>query len=706
MARDPLAPPAPGMNEKRTKLFSRSPKQHASFAMVQPKVNASVTSAALRQVGEDTRDAKRRRRRVAQQDRTWQQQAYDYALKVGELGYLLNLQANIVALCDFPLRRWDEEHAAWVANDPDDDTDYDPKPDNVMKAFVGPVGALDELIRRAAFNLFCAGETHLLATSSEGGDGLLWEFLSVEELFPDAEGNYIRRPSGATTEGQTGLPDDNYVARCWRSSARFSDLAESEVQRVLPICKEIVTLTEMVDAVLKSRIPAGMLFIPEELTFPSPEDGDEPVDQLADGDVDDFVEELFEHLSTANTDPGSGARLVPLVVRGPAEHGQYITLIELSRNMDNWAQELRQEALGRLASGLDAPPEIMSGRASLNHWTSAIVDNDFVVKHVQPVGRLLADFLTVAYLRPMLEAYEGMSEDDAMNWRLDFDAAPVMARADEAKSARDLAELLSDEAILIANGFTKADMVGPEALADRRLWRLVSSAPTVFAPLLNQIEGLEDVDMDDVLKILMGEGGEDPAAPVDALPDAVDVSGAPPAESVLGDGDELVDATSATATPARPEGLSLLTERLAVAADEALRAALTRAGSKVVTCAQGDDLLRDRIRSVRKDRVMSLVSDKDLERFGLNRSKLLNSAWDDLGARTRAWVRTHLDADGVDTYVADEQAAMVAHRLCERMSDLAELHLLDEFKVGSNGLRVPHSLISEVLEEMMLARSG
>ena len=707
MARDPLAPSPPGTAEKRARLFQRKPSKHASFAVVQPQINSKVTSAALRQVATDDRQIRSRRRRIAQQDRSWQTEAFDYAEKIGELGYLLNLQANVVALCDFPIRRWNEDTSDWEANDPDaeetesGDKKYDKRPETVMKAFIGPQGGRAELIRRGAYNLFCAGEAHLLGSEQPGGDtGILWEFLSVEELYPDADGQYIRRPSGASTEGQEPIPpDQSYVARCWRSSARFSDLAECEVRRVLPICKEIVRLTEMVDAVIASRIPAGMLFIPEEMTFPGENDADDVASSADDNDIDPFVEELFEHLNTSISDPGSGARLIPLIIRGPAEFGQHIRVIELARTIDTWAQELRQEALGRLAHGLDAPPEIIAGRANVNHWTSAIIDNDFVVKHIQPIGRLLADFLTVAYLRPMLQMFEDMTDEEAGRWRIDFDTAPVTARSDEAKSARDLANLLSDEAQLIANGFTPAEAVSETEKLERRLWQLVSNHPTLFAPLIPQITGMEEVDLSEVIELLKGaaedaaaaeEAGADPTAPPDA-----------PTST-----DDLVDEQSGSEVPDRPEGLSLITERLAVAADEALKMALTRAGSKMISCAQGDDQLRDRIRVVRKDRVMSLVSDNDLQRFNLTRDKLLKGAWDDLNRSSKSWIRSWLEADGVDSYTADEQATFAAHRLCEQMAQIAEGGLLDDFRVGANGLRVPHSVVAEVLEETMLARSG
>jgi hypothetical protein len=692
MARDSLAPPPPGMPEKRKRLFARGPSKTGDFAMVQPQRSAKVTSSALRQISDETRDIRRRRRNISQSDRTWQQEAYDYAKKVGELGYLLNLQANVIALCLFPLRRWDEETNAWAPNDPNEDG-FDDKPENVMDAFVGPTGGARELYRRCAVNLYTAGETHLLGSKQDSGNGILWEFLSVLEMFPDAEGNMVRKRAGINAgEGIEHLPEDAYTARCWRSAAAYTDLAESEVQRVLPILQEIVNLTQMVDATVKSRIPANMIFIPDELSFA--EQGKTDQDALAtvgddEDDDDPFISELFEHMTAPVEDPKSAARLVPIVIRGKGEHGQSIKVIELSRALDFSAQDLRQEALGRLAAGLDTPPEIMQGRANVNHWTSAIIDQDFIIKHIVPVGQLMSDFMTVAYLRPMLEAFEGFSEEEAMGWRIDFDPSPVIARADESKSARDLADLLSDQAIVEANGFEKGEMVQPEEQFQRRLWQLVSSAPAVFAKLLPMVEGFEKIPIDEII------GAQQQQPPPDGP--------VPNTDGPVPNTDGLVDATTGQETPGKPEGLSLLVERLAVASDFALARATDRAGSRILSAAQGEQfsMVRERVQSVKKSRVPSLVSPSELSSLKLTKAKLLDKAWDELGVQARTWIGGYLADQGVDRFSADDLATFAAHQLCEGIREWAEDRILDDFKVQPNGLRVPADLITGVLDQTL-----
>lgn len=707
MARDRLAPQKPGSAAKKQKLFGQKARRVANFAMIQPTRNASVSTAALRQISEDTPQGKKRRRRVAQIDRSWQQQAFDMADKIGELGYLLNLQANVVALCAFPVRKWDEEKVGWIANDPDADH-FDARPNSVMEAFVGPAGTQSELIRRGAYNIFAAGETNLLGTAPEESDGLLWEFLSVEELYVTAEGTYVRRRSGLT-EGVESLPEDNFTARCWRSSARFSDQADSEVKRVLPICHEIVALTAMVDATVKSRLSANMLFIPDGLDFSG---SDDPESGDGAGDADDIVEQLIDHMNTPVDDPGSLARLIPLVVRGDPALGEKIKVIELARQLDTWAQELRQEALGRLAQGLDTPPEIMRGMAAANHWSSAVIDDSFLVKHIQPVGQLLADFLTMAYLRPMLEAYEGMTPEESAQWRIEFDPSPVSARADEGKSARDLADYLSDEAIIEANGFTKADMVTDEQRRDRRLWQLLLANPQAFMSFLNEIKGLEHLKIPESPAPVAPVAPVAPAAPA-ADPQASDgplpAGEAPPNPSKVdttkpGKTDvtkDLVDKTSGM-DPPQKQKMAVLAERLHVAADAAFKHGIERAAGRVISKAQGGDVLKDRLRGTSKFKVMSMIAPDDLARLSLTRQALTAGMFDQFAAEAHSWVTTMLEDQGMDRIDASSRAGQVVERLSQELAEFANSTLLDNHRRLPTGLHLPARFVDALIESLSL----
>lgn len=697
-----------------------------TFAMEPPSRTYKVSSAALRTIGEEPKASRRRRRVISQSDREWQSEAFDYAEKVGELGALLELQANTVSLCGFPVRRWDEDSAAWAANDPafveedDPGKTYDARPGNVMRAFLGPDGGPEELIRRAAYHLFCTGETNLLGTPID--EGILWEFLSVEELRLEADGTYRRYASGfgnVAEELKEGA-NDFYTARLHQSSARYSALATSQVKRVLPICQEIVTLTMMVDAVAKSRVSANLLFIPDELTFapdpePAPDEDLDPSVPPADEsdrdavDEDSLIDELFDHMTAPLTDPGSASRIVPIIIRGKAEFGKEIRVISLARELDMWAQELRMEALGRLAQGLDAPPEVMTGKATANHWTAANIDSEFIVKHIQPTGRRIAAFLTTAYLRPMLVAYEGMSEAEAENFMVEFDPSPVIARADEAKSARDLSDWLSDEALLTANGFTKADLASTETLRQRRLWELVKTQPAVYGKLLPLLKGFEDIDPTEIGQVgtpLNNEPPQDPNAPTDpnapSDPNATKVPAGQSGDKTKGDKGP-VKAGGDQQPKDKPSGLALMIERIATCADQSLLRARERAVNRAVSTFQSDPIAKARMANMSKSRVLSSLSPAERQRLATQKVRLLDGAWDDFTGYTRSWIADYLMETGASIAEAEATAATAAAVLQERLDKYAEDTMFLTVKRGGNGLNVPHDLVADVVEQAVLA---
>jgi len=290
-----------------------------------------------------------------------------------------------------------------------------------------------------------------------------------------------------------------------------------------------------------------------------------------------------------------------------------------------------------------------------------------------------------------------------MKFKIEFDPSPVIARADEAKSARDLSDWLSDDAILAANGFTKADMASAEVIRQRRLWTLISTQPGQFAKLLPMLPGFEGIDIALV--------GTPPPAPVAPLPpgfDPADPTGkAKPDDKNKSTGDEKPTTTKAPAganNAQTGQDLTLLVERLATASDAAITRALERSGSKVISLSQSKlPDLKARLTNTRKDRVMSLVTSSDLAQLAITPKKLLDKAWDDLAVQAREWIQPHLEASGMDALTANDRAAFATHLLCETLQDLTTSKLTTSWRPGPNGLRVPNSLINEVLEQAAFA---
>lgn len=675
------------------RLFARETKRHGDFAMAMPK-----SSAGLKQLKEgfeprNLRDG-------------WARDAYVFSDEIGEVGFVMNLQANTGAQCRLQPQKFDLETREWVETD-------DERVLRVQAAFVGPQGGTAELIRRGFLHLGIAGETLLVGAAVDEVDlsyGLHWEFLSSEELILQRGGKAVRKFDGNTGEP---LGDQTYLARIFRSHPMYSGLADSPMRRVLAICQEIVNLTQMVSGIVRSRLAAGILYVPEEITFATDSDPDDPDAAVAEDDMRDMVEvflaQLAEHLRAPVEDRASAAALVPLLMRGPAALYDKIGLIEIARGLDTYAQDLRKEALARLAAGLDIDPAIVEGAASLNHWTLYQVDANFVTKQVRPTGDLLARALTEVYLRTMLETFEEMDPSEARLYRWIFDPASIMARTDEAASSRILREMhvLSEDALLRANGFADADRVQPEDLNRQLAIDMLLRDPANMGPVVADVLGLQGWKWDAMPSQAPAGGGGfgSPAAmpgapatngaPRKGLP-ALGESITPPSSNGSGGGQQFPDKTTGMQEPPNP-GFSLLVDRLAAAADMALERALEKAASRFVTKARRVDGLKQRVEHVKGVAVLAAVGPSDLASVKCPPQVLLIEAWDTFGLNARRWVRSYCEAWGLEALMADDTAAFASSKLCEMMQELVVSNMHERMPVQGNGTRVHSMLIANAL---------
>ena len=667
----------PTTQQRRRKLFAREARQVGSFAMIQPNRAKINTPANLKTVSEGGGQ------RVARVAETWADDAYYYADSIGEVGFVINLTANTGARCELRVQKWNPETKAWEETD-------DERAERVMDAFVGPTGGQTELKRRALLHLSIAGESTLTGTPTEElgqSYGIFWEFLSSRELSVVRGQKPKRRRDGMAGEE---LDDDVYIARLWRSHPQYSDMADSALRRVLQICQEVSRLTQLVDAITASRLATGILYVDERLTFSKADDDEEADTELIENGIDIFTKMLMDHLSAPVKDRMSAASLVPLIIRGPHTIEKPFQLFDLAKSLDTWAQNLRSEALDRLNKGMDIDPSLIEGKAEINHWGTYNVDADFATKHVLPAVELLADFVTHAYFRPMMEEFEDCTPEEVLNFRVVADPSPIMARTDEAASARVLHDqmVLSDETLVRANGFDEADMPGDEEFARRLALRLLLSQPS-FAPALAEFLGLAGIDWSKTADPGTNVGGTAPGA------------GALPAPPGFAPRDNLTppdQSSAALGPPASGQPAFTLVDRLAVAADAAVERAVERANSRFVTKARRPKEAKARLATV-TDRASALtaIAPSELTEMGLTPEVLLDGAWDAFALKTRGWVRAHLESQGRSPLVADDLAALAISGLCEALSVYVTENLHRPMPLMSSGLRIPERLVIQSL---------
>jgi hypothetical protein len=251
---------------------------------------------------------------------------------------------------------------------------------------------------------FLTGECYLLATANSAGDEQ-WEVVSTREITVNADGSIKRTRSDSgkqelltPLEGEGDLTEGKCIIyRMWRRHPRKSYHADAPMRASLDICEELVLLTLGIRARIRSRLAgAGILAIDADVTLPAAEDGD-------DTDEDAFIRTLGEHLMEPIGDEGSASAVVPYLMRIPTagrKISDLITHIQIHNPNEEFPERgMREEAVKRLATGLDLPPELLLGLSGANHWTSWQIDEQSW-ELLQPTVQELADDFAGAYLRP------------------------------------------------------------------------------------------------------------------------------------------------------------------------------------------------------------------------------------------------------------------------------------------------------------------
>lgn len=382
----------------------------------------------------------------------WQADAFTYYETLPPVGYVLDHTATTVSGCS--LRMVEEDPIKGQV------PSRNAQAEEILNNLVGPRGGTQEVLRRGALLLQICGEGYLVGSPIEGeAESIFWEFLSpFELLIPESQGQPYRRNSMGGGD-KPDLDPNTYVARMWRSDAKHSERAHCALRRCLDACREMTLLQQMVEAIISSRLPMGLLLVPDDMTWSSPlhridETSGGADDSVDDDDEPDFMDDLLRHMGAPIRDYGSAASLVPIVVSANAADLASVKVVELARNLDTYAAGLRTEMIGRLALGLDVPPEVLQGKSMLNHWSAYNVDTDFLFKHVVPVGNLLCDFLTYAYLRPLLEI-GGMDVKEAAKFSILFDPSPLATRQNDDQKAIKLWEegVISTQFMLARQGW-------------------------------------------------------------------------------------------------------------------------------------------------------------------------------------------------------------------------------------------------------------
>ena len=518
---DQPTPPPSQPKRKRTKsTFSRSTQV---IQATKPSTISSVftntaqsaiystprtlTAAAAQIKVNDKGEFEQFRIRRSAGSSAWQAEAWEYYDAIGEIKYAFNLVASVVsririyaAVIDDP-----SETPISVRQSELVDDRIAAAAERALARLNSAYGGQAGLLRDAALNLSVAGECYLVQMPSKPSQRLpeSWDIRSVDEVTTDPRGGFNvigRREQSTTTQGgidkSSKLGKDAFVGRIWRSHPRFSDEADSSLRGLLDLCAELLLLNRTFRATARSRLNAGALYVPDGLSVAAQGDGDFPYDSedgigpnfTAEEAEDEFEEQLMDAMTTPIRDEESASAVVPLIIRGPAELGDKIKQFKFERSFDPALAERSDRVLERILQGLDVPKDVVTGLANVKYSNAMQIDESLYKAHIEPLMLLIADALTVVYLRPYLIAngYEESQVNKIVVW---YDPSAIATRNDRATDADAGFDRMAVSANTWrrAHGFSDADAPTPKELSIRLLQERGVLTPEFTEAMLSAI---------------------------------------------------------------------------------------------------------------------------------------------------------------------------------------------------------------------------
>jgi hypothetical protein len=430
-------------------VFSSStPAQSAPFST--PR---ALTAAAAQIKVNDKGEFEQFRNRRNSTSSSWQGEAWEYYDAIGEIKYAFNLVASVVSRIRlYPAVVNDSSQAPQPLSKAEGvDPALAAAAERALQRLDSAYGGQAGLLRDAALNLSVAGECYLVQMPERLGSGIpeSWDVKSVDEVMADQKGQYRvvgRRENTASNASRysgTILPNNAFIGRIWRAHPRFSDEADSSLRGLLDMCAELLLLNRTFRATARSRLNAGALYLPDGLAVSSAMPaGDMPYGDeqdinpalLAEEAEDDFEDQLIDAMTTPIKDEDSASAVVPLIIRGPAELGDKIKQFKFERSFDPALAQRADRVLERILQGLDVPKDIVTGLANVKYSNALQIDETLYKTHIEPLMLLIADALTVVYLRPYLLA-NGYSESEVDRVVIWYDPSAIATRNDRAADA-------------------------------------------------------------------------------------------------------------------------------------------------------------------------------------------------------------------------------------------------------------------------------
>lgn len=447
-------------------------------------------------------------------DTEWQQEAWRHFDICGEFAFVTRRHAAALSRCRYFMADVDEQGR------PGKET-KDKQVQALAETIFGDEASKAEAFRIAGINLYVAGECWIVA---EGGTNA-WYVVSVKELRKEASQVKVKRPETIGGGWKVLESGKDILMRCWTPHARLFDVADSPTRAVLPVLREIERLTMLTFSQIDSRLAiAGIMLLPDDIDFPHKQ-GQTPVQGL----MEQVVEAAKQNLQGA----GNAAGVVPIMVgvprspEGRASLANLIAHIKFDSPITPELEKKIDQALRRLALGLDVAPEELLGQGDANHWGAWQIEESSIKLFIDPAAARMCQALNQAYIKAALKQM-GKDPDKFMLW---YSTAPLVVRPNRQADAIQLSELdiIGNEAVRNAGDWDEDDKPSADELLQRRVWELCKLNPALIAD--KQIAAI--LGFPEGIQVPGGVGQQPPGTEGGDLPGGMDM-GQPPTDMLSG----------------------------------------------------------------------------------------------------------------------------------------------------------------------------
>ncbi|QGH75259.1 portal protein [Mycobacterium phage Quesadilla] len=581
---------------------------------------------------------------------SWQVEAWDLLDEVGELRYYVGWRAGSCSRVRLVASEIDEETGLPTGGIDEDSREAQRVAEIVRAIAGGPLGQA-QMLKRLAECLTVPGEVYLAILVRD--DGEHWLPVTREEMkAKPGGGTDIEMPSGEMHHYNPGV---DALIRIWNPRPRRAKEADSPVRACLDPLREIVRTSKKIKNASKSRLMGnGVLILPQEMSLPAPQaplpagqaqlpGAPVPVVQGVPA-AEQLNNLLYNTAKVAVEDEDSQAAFIPIIVTAPGDQIKNVQHIKLGNDVTEVEIKTRNDAIARLAMGLDVSPERLLGLGTnSNHWSAWQIGDEDVQLHISPVIETICAAINREVMRIVL-AREGIDPEKYILW---YDASQLTVdpdKTDEATAAKE-AGAINNEAYRRYLGLGDEDGYDFSTLDGWKVWAqdAVAKNPELIVTLLPLLDANVQA-LDFPQPQALPAGGNDPNA------EEEDDSGADQQSEPNTEDD--AEAAAALTRPALPAEM-ILAERMLVTR------ALELAGKRRANT----NALKSRLSGLPAHdyhRVLGPVPETDIAR--------LTSGWDialedhaismlgldteELRARARQAIRRELTAPVIDAEVS------------------------------------------------------